>query len=178
MFDCVSRVVVDGQTIFYRAYTVSPGVINVGYLHCGSALNRQKSLSMNTQPQFRKPTNAEQALLQRLLEVDFPGRDQLAPMIQNVFVRTIDAVGGLELQSQVSGMASVVKRIPVEAEAKDEDGVTIHVLLHVIGGRPVELEIFKDDSSRVKHMPSPAAFELTVLPPAPKQGWPHVTHGN
>lgn len=123
---------------------------------------------MDIELQFRKPTDAEQALLQRLLEAEFPGKNQLTPMIRNVLVRMIDEAGSLELQSQVSGTASVVKRIPVEAEAKDEDGLAIHVLLHIIDGRPVELEIFKDDASSVKHMPSPSAFELTVLPPAPK----------
>ncbi len=123
---------------------------------------------MATEPQFRKPTEMEQTLLQRLLEAEFPGKNQLAPMIRNVLVRIIDEAGSLELQSQVDGLAPVVKRIPVEAEAKDQDGLTIHVLLHVVAGRPVELEIFKDDSSRVKHMPNSSAFELTVLPPTPR----------
>jgi len=39
--------------------------------------------------------------------------------------------------------------------------------LHVKDGQPAELEIFKDDGSPVKRMPSPSAFELIVLPPAP-----------
>ena len=110
-------------------------------------------------------------MLDRLLEVDFPGRSELAALLRSVLVRTIDEDGGLELQSQVEGSAAVVKRVPVEAEGKDEDGVIIHMLLHVVGGRPVELEFFKEDSSTVKRVPLPSAFELVVLPPMPKRGW-------
>jgi hypothetical protein len=123
----------------------------------------------NVELDFRKPTNEERALLERLLEAEFPGRDQLAPMVRNLLVRTIDEDGGLELRSEVSGEAPVVKRIPVEAEAKDDDGFRVHALLHVVGGRPVELEIYKDDGSTVKRMPPPSTFELIVLPPVPSK---------
>ena len=125
----------------------------------------------NNQTELREPTAGERALLDRLLEVDFPGRSELAALLRSVLVRTIDEDGGLELQSQVEGSAAVVKRVPVEAEGKDEDGVIIHMLLHVVGGRPVELEFFKEDSSTVKRVPLPSAFELVVLPPMPKRGW-------
>ena len=125
---------------------------------------------MNPQAQFRKPTKEEQTLLQRLLEAEFPGKEQLAPMVQDMLVRPIDEAGSLELRTQANTRATLIKRIPVEAEAKDKDGVTIHVLLHVVDGRPIELEIFKDDSSRIKYMPLPSAFELIVLPPAGARG--------
>jgi hypothetical protein len=66
------------------------------------------------------------------LEADFSGRDELVPLLRNVIVRTIDEDDGLELKSRVQGKAPVMKRIPVEAEGKDEDGVMIHMLLHVV----------------------------------------------
>lgn len=119
---------------------------------------------------YRKPTDAEQSLLERLLEAQFPGRDELAPMVRNLLVRTIDEDGGLELCSQVEGKSSVVKRVPVEAEAKDEDGVLIHVLLHVVDGRPVELEFFREDGATLRRLPSASALELIVLPPMPDKG--------
>ena len=125
----------------------------------------------NNQTELREPTAVERALLDRLLEADFPGRGELAALLRSVLVRTVDEDGGLELKSQVEGAATVVKRVPVEAEGKDEDGVTIHMLLHVVRGRPVELEFFKEDSSTVKRVPSPSAFELIVLPPMPERGW-------
>jgi hypothetical protein len=128
-------------------------------------------MRVKTEREFREPTEVERSLLERLLEADFPGRDELAPLLRNVLVRTIDEDGGLELKSQVEGKASVVKKVPVEAEAKDEDGAVIHMLLHVIEGRPVELEFFREDTARVKRVPPPSAFELIVLPPMPDKGW-------
>lgn len=100
---------------------------------------------LNLESDFRKPTDEERLLLGRLLEAEFPGRDELAPMVRNLLARTIDEHGGLELRNEVCGEAPVVERIPVEAEAKDDDGFRIHTLLHVVGGRPIELEIYKDD---------------------------------
>jgi hypothetical protein len=108
----------------------------------------------------------------RLLEADFPGRTELATLLQNVVVRTIDEDGGLELKSQVEGKAPVVKRVPVEAEGNDEDGATIHMLLHVNDGRPVDLEFFREDLVIIRTVPPPSAFELIVLPPGPLGGWP------
>ena len=115
---------------------------------------------------FRLPTNSERLMLDRLLEADFPGKAELAVLLQAIFVRTIDDDGGLEIQTQVDGRARVQKRVPVEAEAKDRDGVVIHVLLHVVEGRPVELEFFREDAATVKLIPPPAEFELIVLPAA------------
>jgi hypothetical protein len=57
--------------------------------------------------------------------------------------------------SQVEGKAPVVKRVPVEAEGKDEDGAVIDMVLHVVGGRPVELEFYREDTETVKKMPPP-----------------------
>ena len=119
---------------------------------------------MKTEQQLREPTKRERELLNRLMEGEFPGRDELRHLLGQVHVRTIGE-GYLELRSQVSGSAPVVKRIPVEGEARDEDGMVIHLLLHVTDGRPVELEMYKDDGSAIMRLPSPSAFELIVLPP-------------
>ena len=129
----------------------------------------------NVESDFRKPTGEERSLLERLLEAEFPGKDELAPMVRNPLVRTIDKNGGLELRSQIEGKSPVVKRVPVEAEAKDEDGVLIHILLHVVDGKPVELEIFREDGATIRRMPYPSALELIVLPPMPDKGWAHPT---
>ena len=126
---------------------------------------------MSAEAEFREPTDEERALLNRLLEAKFPGRDELATLLHLVLVKTIDKDGGLELQSKIEGKASVVKRIPVEAEGKDEDGVVIHMLLHVVNGRPVELEFYRDGIGTVKTMPPASTFELIVLPPMPEKGW-------
>jgi Domain of unknown function (DUF6984) len=100
-------------------------------------------MGLRTESQFREPTAIEQAFLQRLLEAEFPGKRELAALLRNVLVRTIDENGGLELESQIEGMAPVVKRVPVEAAGKDEDDSIIHMLLHVDGGKPVELDFLE-----------------------------------
>jgi hypothetical protein len=129
---------------------------------------------MTVESEFREPTHQEQALLNRLLEAEFPGREELAPLLRQVLVKTVDKEGCLELQSQAEGRARVVKRVPVEAEAKDEDGVVIHMELHVVEGRPVALDFYREDSEAVKRIPPPSAFELIVLPPMPQKGWRSV----
>ena len=121
--------------------------------------------------EFREPTTVERALLARLLEANFPGRNELAFLLGSVLVKTIDENGGLALESRVEGKAPVVKRVPVEAEGKDDDGATVHMLLHVEDGRPVELELFREDAVNVKTVRQPSTFELFVLPPSPKGGW-------
>jgi uncharacterized protein DUF6984 len=128
-------------------------------------------MGMKSESQFRQPTGGERALLARLLEANFPGRSELAVLLGDVRVRTIDEDGGLELESLVEGKAPVLKRVPVEAEGKDEDGAIIHMLLHVVEGRPVELEFFREDAVTVKSVPQASAFVLIVLPPMPKSGW-------
>jgi hypothetical protein len=126
---------------------------------------------METANDLREPTEVERLLFERLLEASFPGKDELAPLLRRVLVKTIDEDGGLELHSRIEGKASVNKRIPVEAEGKDEDGATIHMLLHVVDGRPVELEFYRFPLGAVKKLPPPSSFELIVLPPAPANGW-------
>ena len=46
--------------------------------------------------------------------------------------------------------AQVVRRVPVEAEVEDEDGVTVHVLLHVLEGALAELEVFHEDLKQLR----------------------------
>jgi hypothetical protein len=116
---------------------------------------------------FREPTNAERALISRLLEASFPGRDEIRTILQDAQVCSIDEQGSLKFESEVVGRVNGVKPVPVEAEANDTDGLAIHVLLHMVHGRPDELEIYKDDSSSIKRMPLPEEFDLIVLPPAP-----------
>jgi hypothetical protein len=75
------------------------------------------------------------------------------------------------LKAELKVKPLFVKRVPVEAEGKDEDGAIVHMLLHVDKGRPVELEFFREDAVTVKVLPHPSDFELNVMPRAPKHGW-------
>ena len=103
----------------------------------------------------RPLTDWEKRLLVRLLEPEFPGRDVLRDQLAHVFVHEIDENGSLDLRCEVATLAPVEKRVPTEGEAPDRDGTTIHYLLHVVAGKMKELEVYKDDSSRVLRHPDP-----------------------
>jgi hypothetical protein len=92
---------------------------------------------------------SEQAILARLLEPSFPGREEL--MVQLVYcrVRTIDSEGSFSIQVLEGKSAPVNRRIPIEAEVEDTDKIIIHMLLHVVDGWAKELEIYKDDGSEI-----------------------------
>jgi hypothetical protein len=133
---------------------------------------------MTIDSQFRQPTIAERALFDRLLKAEFPGRPELAALLRDVSVKTCDNDGSLVLRVAAEGTAPVNQRIPVEAEGKDEDGAKLHALLHVPNGRPNYLEFFREDAKTVKRIPHPETWELIVLPPAPKNGWPDYGRGS
>lgn len=113
--------------------------------------------------EFRESSEAERKLLARLLEVNFPGKIAVESQIEQVRVRTIDENGSLELSPQAGIRAEVARRVPVEGEFPDADGVTIHVLLHVVKGFVAELEVYKEDGSQVIKMPPADALQLMVL---------------
>jgi len=75
-------------------------------------------------------------VIDALLSAEFPGKDALRMQMATALVRTLDEDGGLEISpAEESLPATVVYRVPVEAEAEDVDGMPIHVLLHVVDGR-------------------------------------------
>lgn len=120
---------------------------------------------MKIEQHFREPTPAEAEVMQRLLAADFPGKEEIAKQMAGCRVRIIDDEGSLELElSDMAKPAKVEKRIPVEADAVDEDGIHVHFLLHVVKGFAKELEVYKDDGSPIKRMPCPDDLEVIVLP--------------
>src|SRR5262249_3197084 len=67
-------------------------------------------------------------------------KQQIAEQLRSYRVKRIDGEGSLELQLAVRARpAKVDKRISVEAEAPDSDGVAVHFLLHVVGGFCLEV---------------------------------------
>jgi hypothetical protein len=109
---------------------------------------------------YRALTSYEHALLERLLSVEFPGRDQLRNQLKVVTARSTDVGGMLSLQVDPSLAANVKGRVPTEGQCADVDGIMIHVLLHVVDGTMRELETYKDDGSAVRKPPSPDALTL------------------
>ncbi|HEV2122825.1 MAG TPA: hypothetical protein VGW38_08630 [Chloroflexota bacterium] len=51
-------------------------------------------------------------------------------------------------------------RVPTEGEARDIDGTTIQVLLHVVGGYLSELELYRVSDNQPFRLPDPQAVEL------------------
>ena len=113
--------------------------------------------------EFRRPSKAEDRIIQLLLSSEFPGAPALREQMSKALVRRIDAEGSLEISSGDGPHAAVVRRVPVEAEAEDSDGVTIHVLLHVVDGLMRELEIYLEDSAPVQRTPTPQDLRVLVL---------------
>ena len=113
---------------------------------------------------LRPLADGERAILDRLLSDYFPGRDALLAQAHDVQVRPIDPDGSLVFVPDPDApRAEVKRRIPVEAETNDLDGVVIHVLLHVINGCMNELEVYREDSARVVRPIIPEALRTTVL---------------
>src|SRR6185436_8957046 len=98
---------------------------------------------------LRPPTVKERTLLGKLAMANFPGSKEVIDQLQSFQVKEIDENGSLELVSASGLDARVIGRVPVEGELVDRDGVRVHILLHVVNGRIKELEVFKEDGSKV-----------------------------
>ena len=109
---------------------------------------------------FREMTDTERAIMARLLEVRFPGWEDVAEQLQHALVRQIADNGTLDFLIKTDAKANVQNSVPVEAEGEDLDGTTIHALLHVIGGIARGLEVYKEDGSPVIKMPEPLKLRL------------------
>jgi Domain of unknown function (DUF6984) len=112
---------------------------------------------------YRQLTDFERRLVLRLFEPTFAGRDELLNQVDGMLACTIDENGSLDLLPRPELIASVEKRVPSEGEAVDADGIMIHYLLHVVSGRLKELEIYKEDSSKVVRHPDPDNIDAFAL---------------
>ncbi|WP_246091621.1 DUF6984 family protein [Aliirhizobium smilacinae] len=127
----------------------------------------------NVAGQWRPIGEREYDVLMHLIRDQFPGRREILTQIQSVEVMRIDREGSLKLRS--GGPLAVVKdndypsarvdgRIPVEGfymDDVDESGALVHLLVHVIGGKIDELEIYKEDGSPI--LIDPYEIELSKI---------------
>ncbi len=118
---------------------------------------------------FRKLTAEERQFLDRLLELPFPGRDELRLQANAATAREIaedgDNYGSLKLRAIATPRAAVVQRVPVMALANDVDEVPIEFLLHVVDGVLDELEILKLDGSPIVNRPKPLDLRVRAHGP-------------
>ena len=108
-------------------------------------------------------TVEEKMVVEKLLEQEFTGRDELRIQLEYASVCEMDRNGSLLLHIDRGPDAPVKYRIANEGWYPDLDGVMIHVMLHVSSGRMLKLEIYKDDGSTIERHPS--AILLQLLPP-------------
>jgi len=99
--------------------------------------------------------------LRLVLKPKFQGRDVLGEQLRDCLVKAIDQNGGLKILVPSDARALELYRIPVERELEDRDGVTAHVLLHVVGGKADELEVYKDEpANKLLSEIDPSRLEL------------------
>jgi hypothetical protein len=121
---------------------------------------------MSTQrEEFRPLTSSEKAILEKLLETSFPGRDELAQQLRGLQAKQIDDEGSLKLLVTTKSKANVAQGVVSEAkypdlDTKGEAGAHVNLLLHVADGKLSMLEIYKDDQSKILKKPNPHEFQL------------------
>jgi len=105
---------------------------------------------------FRDLSMYETSLLNALLATPFPGRDSLVDQLTVCQARRYDDNGSFEFKvDRLRQAASIKCVVPVEAEYEDKDGIIIHFLLHVNNSCLKELEIYKEDNSKIVLLPDP-----------------------
>ena len=119
------------------------------------------------EPDFRELTDDERAVLARLLEVPFEGRDEVKAQLKGAVVREIagagDHSGSIEFKVKKASKAPVRWSVPVEGVGHDVDGVEVDYLLHFKNGLLDELEIVKADGSPLKRKPPAAELSVRLL---------------
>ena len=112
---------------------------------------------------FRQLDTRERGLLEKLLEAEFPGRDELRSQLGSVTAKQVLENGTLSLRCD-SGLPSPSEygRV-IEGWCKDADGETIAVLLFTKDGFMNMLEIVKDGDSPIIN--PPFARDLVLLLP-------------
>ena len=114
----------------------------------------------------RPLTEHERQIADRLLSIQFPGREGLQQQLATAHIDGLCSCGCPSIIFSVPDSvpsADVKRRIPVEAEVPDKDGVTIHILLHVQDGKLRELEFYRDDGEPIIAVPDPGGLHVFTL---------------
>ena len=116
---------------------------------------------------FRPMTQYEQAVLDRMLELPFEGRDELRRQSKHALVREIadagDHAGSIEFKVEGDSRAFVRWSVPVEGRGRDSDGAEVDFLLHLKAGIIDTLEVVKADGSNITRMPSAETLDVALL---------------
>ena len=103
----------------------------------------------------------EMALLQRIA---FKGdlESQLS-RLKTADVEELDEEGSIRFVREDRMITKPQKKCPVEAQFQDKDGVYVHALLFTLEDEVDELEIYKDDGSKIESFPASDEWELIKL---------------
>lgn len=112
--------------------------------------------------QFRPLTTRELEILGKLLEPEFPGRDELRQQVGSLTARELFEDGTLALKCGANVRAPVTCRVPTEGEYIDADGYHVNVLLHVVDGLMTEMEVLKLFPSKILNPPEAKNLFVTV----------------
>jgi hypothetical protein len=102
----------------------------------------------------------ERQLLDRLIARVKDGEDVYADQLSTCKARSLDSNGSLELVVLSDRRADSLRRLLVEGEAVDSDGIAIHYLIHAVDGRLAILDIYKDDVSSIVDRPPIEQIEV------------------
>jgi hypothetical protein len=119
-----------------------------------------------TQELFRPLSDYEQAVITRLFEVEFPGREELKDQVSHAEASLIPATGdnygSINIRTSSDRRAVVENRVPVISMTKDEGGAHVEILLHVIDGKINELEFVRMDGAPMVGLPRLDLMQLHV----------------
>ena len=144
------------------------GLVSSGHL-CGRIAGSWRDfcagegrLAIELDSGFRQLTDRERGLIGKLLEPEFPGRDELREQLASVKAKQVIEDGTLSLRCPEGPPARCKHNIANEATCSDADGGLISVMLFVGNGMMEMLEIIKYDSTPI--IRPPAADDLVLLP--------------
>ncbi|SON58305.1 hypothetical protein HDIA_4764 [Hartmannibacter diazotrophicus] len=98
---------------------------------------------------MRPVTDRERSLLEALFAHLPAIESSLLLQLAAAKVTELDEEGSLKFHIAPSFSIEINERVPVTGTIDDIDGVPIFFLLHVVGGKIDELEIYKADGSTI-----------------------------
>jgi hypothetical protein len=113
---------------------------------------------------FRQLDARERGLLEKLLEAEFPGRDELRTQLDSLTAKQIEEDGTLSLRCDSGSPSPGKYAVAMEGMCKDADGGDMSVMLHLNHqGFMSMLEIIKYGPSPI--ISPPSARDLVLLLP-------------
>ena len=146
-----------------------PQVVRGATCHDAAVTQGTGGFAADEEQAWRRPTPYEADLIDKLLDNDFGGRDELRMQWRSALVRTVSPSGSFAIRPSAGEPPSPAKfGVPVEGESPDEEGGGVHALLHIRDGYLEELEVYRDMPGPIRNPVDPHAMEVF----APPFRWP------